>query len=408
MGCVRMQDDALVFLNEGQQAEARTHVLVIGVGNYKYGEGTQAGRSASVLSQLSSPPHSARALVDWFAGAFWHPEKPLGSVSMLVSEEDSVPYSPPGPHGGVENHAHWVINQSQFIPPRASLANVKSAVEAWAQRLRSDKDMAVFCFCGHGVSVGQKATLLLDDFGEVGHEFEAGILIDTLLGTMRNCRAIQQLFLFDCCRTRADEVYKNEDNLGTRVLSVPHDNHHHDIPAQQFIFFPTLDGEEAFGIRDDVSVFTHSFIDAVSGAAADCSVGPWRTTTARIMDVVDKLVQMRVPPELTRRAKPSTLNGTSFEFNEVETPQMAKSFVTISDRQYWGQCILACEDPTTSLTHCAINTVTVPNDSCWPVEVSEGRWRFTGTVPVPPPPGIHSEERIVRAPVAYVNLKVHE
>ena len=111
------------------------------------------------------------------------------------------------------------------------------------------------------------------------------------------------------------------------------------------MLFPTIDGEEAFGITNDISVFTKSIIDAMSFAAADVSTGIWRTTTGNFLNAVDQLVRYRLPEQSINRSKPNALDATSFDFNEIEAPTSARSFVTISNLGLWGQVELECLDP---------------------------------------------------------------
>ena len=105
----------------------------------------------------------------------------------------------------------------------------------WATRVGSNMDnLAVFYFCGHGVSMGQEAALLLADFGKPTAEYQGAIELSTLRGTMKNSPAIQQVFFLDCCRTRADDLYKNESTIGSRIANIPALSRGHQTPAQQF------------------------------------------------------------------------------------------------------------------------------------------------------------------------------
>jgi hypothetical protein len=392
-----MSTDAALVFQDGAVASASpgTHVLIIGVGKYAFGKGPAASPVGGDLRQLSSPPITARALADWFVKSFTNSKKPLASVSLLISEENATPYTPPRPAGAA----------SMNVPP-ATLANVKEATSHWAKRLHTHhQNLAVFCFCGHGASLGDKAALLLEDFGQPGVEFEAAIDVDTLRGTMKNSPAVQQVYLFDCCRTKADDLYRNEESIGTRVVSVPGFQRGHTDRPQQFVLFPTIDGEEAFGIKGEVSVFSRSIIDALTFAAADSSTGVWRTTTGTLLSAVDQLVRHRLPEQLTKRSKPNALDATSFDFNEIDEPTVTRSIVTISDLGLWGQVELECVDPAGAVASQRKHSKNSPGEMCCTFELPEGKWRFGGVLPVSPP-NITNHERTLRAPVAYVKLEV--
>lgn len=334
-------------------------------------------------------------MADWLLTSFHNPHKPLASLSLLVSDAVPTAYRPPRPDGA-----------AAIVPLPATLANVKQAARHWTDRVGTHQDnLAVFYFCGHGASLGQQAALLLEDFGEPGADFEAAVDLDILRGTMRNSRAIQQVYLLDCCRTSADDFYRNEPSLGSRVVSVASFQRGHSIPPQQFVLFPTIDGEEAFGIRDRVSAFTSSMIDAMSFAAADGATGVWRTTTGSLLSAVDLLVRHRVPEPLTKRSKPNALDATSFDFNVIDEPTVARSFVTISDLGLWGQVRISCHDLDGGGPPRVADSADTASATCCAFELPEGRWRFEGSLPASPPT-IRHHERMLRVPVAYVTLEV--
>ncbi|MEW6441600.1 MAG: caspase family protein [bacterium] len=391
-----ISDASRIFLDAARAPEAPgTHVLIIGVGRYAYGKGAGASPVAGDLRQLTSPPISARAMADWFLTSFKNAAKPLSSVSLMISDAQPSIYQPPRPAGA-----------PQVQLPAATLANVKEAARHWADRVGTHQDnLAVFYFCGHGASLGQQAALLLHDFGEPGAEFDGAIDLDVLRGTMRNSPAIQQVYLLDCCRTDADDFYRNEAGIGSRVVSVASFQRKHSIPPQQFVLFPTIDGEEAFGIKGTVSVFTSSMIDAMSFAAADGATGVWRTTTGSLLSTVDQLVRHRVPEPLAKRSKPNALDASSFDFNVIDEPLVAHSYVTISDLDFWGQVEIECVDPEGAEPTQRRHSSEAANEMCCTFELHEGRWCFRGMLP-DTPPSIQEHERTLRVPVAYVKLEV--
>lgn len=389
-------DPSLVFLDDAiGPGDAGTHVLIVGVGKYTFGKGPGASPVGGDLIQLSSPPISARAMADWFIDSFNNPAKPLASLSLLVSEENPVPYLPARPAAAIAVNA-----------PQANLANVKDAAGHWAHRVASNKDnLAVFYFCGHGASLGQKAALMLDDFGKPSTEFDGAIDLEVLRGTMRNSPAIQQVYLLDCCRTDADDLYSNEPSIGSRIVSVASLARGHNTPPQQFVLFPTIDGETAFGIKDDVSAFTSSMLDAMSFAAASDSTGVWQTTTGRLLSEIDQLVQYRVPAALANRSKPNALEASSFEFNVIDEPVTTHSYVTISDLNHWGDVKFECRHETGAHAPARKHSKNEPSATCCSFELPEGEWRFNGSLPNSPPT-IEEHKRKLRIPVAYVTLKV--
>ena len=388
-------DPAIVWSDPAHQASAATHVMIVGVGLYVFGKGQ---RNPSVvggdLRQLTSPPISARAIADWFITHFRNNGKPLGSVSLLVSDSQPTPYVPPKPKGVA----------GARIPPPATLANVRAAAKEWAARLSSHPDnLAVFYFCGHGVSSGQAAALLLEDFGEPGNDFASAVDFEAFSSVMKNSPAIQQVYFLDCCRTTADELYANQKQIGTNIVTLLQLQRGHTASTQRCVLFPTLDGEKAFGIAKEVSAFTRSLIDAMSFAAADPSRGAWTTSTGRLIDSVTEMLDIRVP-QLTNRSTPHAIGLTSFAFNEIDEPDCAQSYVTVSDLKYWGQVELECVHTEGAAPPQKQHSNQVPTEACCVFKLKEGRWRFAGAATASPPP-FADDVRHVRAPVAYVKLK---
>ncbi len=77
-----------------------THVIVIGIGAYPHllgGSGSET-EYPDGMGQLTSPPVSAREIAKWFIKYFNHPEKPLSSVSLLLSEREPSSFTNPITH----------------------------------------------------------------------------------------------------------------------------------------------------------------------------------------------------------------------------------------------------------------------------------------------------------------------
>uniref|UniRef100_UPI003AF71AAD hypothetical protein n=1 Tax=Thiolapillus sp. TaxID=2017437 RepID=UPI003AF71AAD len=86
-------DDSLAFCDQSliDSGKPATHAVVIGVGAYPHLNGGDPAALTDLhggLGQLSSPPVSARTITDWLLDSFNNPDKPLASVSLLVSEEE--------------------------------------------------------------------------------------------------------------------------------------------------------------------------------------------------------------------------------------------------------------------------------------------------------------------------------
>ena len=388
-----MQDEALVFEDQSLSAAPATHVFIVGVGRYDFGQDKNESLIAGDLAQLSSPPESARAIADWFLTEFDNSDRPLGSLSFCLSEEAAQGYMPPGSNNAI-------------ALPEANLASIKKAAGHWAGRLQSHVDnMSVFYFCGHGVSLGQKAALLLSDFGDLANGYDGAIEFDKLRGTLKNAAADQQLFLLDCCRTKADGLYRNESDIGSRILSIPPGSRGTGEAARQCVLFPTIEGEMAYGQKKRPSVFATSFLDAVRFAAPDDQTGPWIATTSLILNAVYRLIEYRLPAEMRKKTVPNALEATNFEFNQIDPPTSTKSFITLSDPSVWLTAELDClaingGGPTQSKRADQSDEM-----ACCVFDLAPGEWEFSATLDLQPPHAAPARRTLAR-PVTYVRLDV--
>ncbi|MCJ9669472.1 MULTISPECIES: caspase family protein [unclassified Neorhizobium] len=291
--------------------------------------------------------------------------------------------------------------------PEATLANIKAAMLLWHPIIQCHPDnMIVFYFCGHGISLGQKAALLLNDFGHPATPYDAAIELDELTGTLKNAIAVKQLFLIDCCRSKADNIYSNETRVGSRVLSMVSNGNHNGVRRRQCVIFPTIDGEQAFGVSGQVSVFTTCFLDAVRFAAFDDKTGRWVSTSLLILNAIDELVTYRLPTEKRNKAVPTSLDAMGFEFNEIEAPTRTRSIVTIDDRATWSEARLTAID--VGGTNKPGQTFDVPNNHtyrCCTMELEFGEWEFSGKLAVEPP-SLSVMRRYLTRPMIFVRLGV--
>jgi hypothetical protein len=117
----------------------KVHVLAIGVGAYRHLPGGVAPRSANPLNlgQLTGPPYSVAAFVDWVNTRMQHPLAALGTVDMLVSPAATD-------------------IQSGLVIETPSMANVRAAFRRWHDKCNERVDNERFsswfgCVGGQGM-----------------------------------------------------------------------------------------------------------------------------------------------------------------------------------------------------------------------------------------------------------------
>lgn len=271
---------SLVF--EKQIHGPATHVLVIGVGKYVHlpGGGEKEFEKHEGMGQLTSPPYSARAFTDWLLQEYKNPNKPLASVELLMSEKNGGNYAPPGGHA----------KQIQC----ANLANAETAIRDWYERgNKNAENLQIFFFCGHGVGRSNITTLLLDDFGEwTDNPLKQAIDFNAFRSGMDKCKARQQCYFVDACRTASPALIEEYNNYTGNQIIPP--SAHHSIHGVRYAptFFSTGLGESAYGKPRAPSTFTEALIKATQGAGSDEFEEIWCVDTVSLYRGMDEYLKI--------------------------------------------------------------------------------------------------------------------
>lgn len=263
-----------------------THVLVIGVGKYPHLlRGEAPCQNPDGMGQLSSPPISAREIAKWFITEYGDQGRPLGSLALLTSEREERPFVNPA-------------SGASFALDEANAANAEEAIRQW--KARSDTHAAnrlFFYFCGHGVSQGNDLALLMADFGaDEENPLQGAIDFRRLMGGLKRCRATEQVFFLDACRSNSDVLIGNSDGYAGRVPLLP-GRRAGDLPRQLAVpYYATLAGERAYARPNTVSLFTEALLKSLRGAAGDNSADEqvWCVPTSRLQEAVDHFMKQPV------------------------------------------------------------------------------------------------------------------
>jgi Caspase domain len=255
-----------------------THALVIGVGAYAHLSGG-VGRLSNQhdgMGQLTSPPLSARAFASWLMTEFKHPDKPLGTVALLLSEAVPAPFVAPNEP------------EKRFDVPAANSANVRSAAEHLFRRGNEHaSNLLIFYFCGHGIATGTDTALLLSDYGANDlNALDGAIDFRRLRLGMGRCKASEQCYFVDACRASTDTLIEALGHAGQVVIGgglrepgLP--------PRRAPVLYATMNGFKAFAIPGRPTIFTDALLQALRDLAADDEHGDWRVSTSRIQAAVE-------------------------------------------------------------------------------------------------------------------------
>lgn len=267
-----------------------THALLIGVGDYPWledGSRPEAERfnHSMKMGQLSSPPHSVKALADWLTdtnSGFNNPERPLRSLDLLCSA--AMPFT-------------WTTTDgiaSQIDRAESSLAS--RAIGEWKRRAdRNPENLALLYFCGHGLAFSaSQNSLLLSDFGSNGLDpMVDAIAIDSLrLGLQRHCAARYQCLLIDACRTIPTTQFTDafgDENAGAAVIAGGVKRAIGDKLAP--VYFATGLASMAYGQTDQPSIFMQGLLKSFRGVASREAEDHYAVLFEALAEGVNKCVE---------------------------------------------------------------------------------------------------------------------
>ena len=292
----------LVFPSDPVSADAGVHAIVVGIGHYRHlpGGDDEEYPKHEGMSQLSSPPISARHIADWLLDTYRNDaDRPLRSLELLISER-----------GGQAAYSNASADLADVPIDEATLANVARAIKDWKRRGESSADnLLIFYFCGHGISAGLQHTLLCTDFG-ADHDAPLTTAInftDFHLG-MDKCAAREQCYFVDACRVASTELiesvsFKGQPVVyGTAKLTKP--------SRAAPVYHAAMPGVEGWGLNNRPSAFAQALPRAFKGAAWKRRGGRWVVDANQLNSALDVLVAhiMRVFKALDKRVEASSLS----------------------------------------------------------------------------------------------------
>jgi|GEM_PF-1399440 len=264
---------------------AATHAIVIGVGHYQHLPGGKSRKKFSNpggMGQLNSPPQSAKAIARWLIEEYNHPEKPLASVSLLVSEPKKSDFT----------FKNGNRKTTVAITP-ANYTEVETAIRDWQALGNQNADhLLLFFFCGHGMARAPYLSLLLEDFGAVDNAPLNGAFdFGRFRKNMAECQAREQCYFVDACRVSTEIMITNDGYAGNPIIQSQGTVNATGRLAHAPVFYSTLAGAEAYAETSKPSLFTQALLEALSGAGAGDEDGPWRVRTTVMHDVIGFLLK---------------------------------------------------------------------------------------------------------------------
>lgn len=244
-----------------------THVLIVGVGAYTHLSGGTAPATKTLgMEQLSSPPVSAKAMVDWFVGPLINPaspgfrnaQSPLLSVEALIAA--ATPASVQGPEGTVALDG-------------ATLDQVRIAYGRWRARLiKHPGSTGIFYFCGHGLSAAKQYALCQDLLVYEGAPFEKAFDINaTLTALGKEAVDCDIHFWFDACRAVSAELLLTVGGRPMGLTELPATDE--TVERSHSFLQATGEGKLAFSKKNKASRFTQALLTSLGGYAGESRPG---------------------------------------------------------------------------------------------------------------------------------------
>lgn len=247
------------------------HALVIGVGLYPFLGDIRDPRLPR-LSSLSSPPISARALVEWLEKDYRNPACPLGTIELLLD-----------PAATVTNAEGREVS----VAP-AAMANIRVAFDAWFRRCNQNpQNIAFFYFAGHGVMRIDRF-LLASDFGDPAHlaRWRDSINFTRMLSGMDSCRAQRQFYFIDACQDTPDEVLLHESPQGDSLVDATLDQR----VASKSAYYAAPAKYPAFAPPGQPTFFCQALLQCLGGAAAYRTRGHWIVDSASLANALVRIM----------------------------------------------------------------------------------------------------------------------
>lgn len=302
---------SFLIYEDNTVAGSGTHVLLIAASHYPYligGEGPFLSEDNDGMKQLTSPSFSARELVKWFLDTPYNNHtKPLASIALLLSERNVPAFTHPR-----------ATNENAV--DSATMANVSKAVSEWKDRGDSHEDnLMLFFFCGHGIAQGPEVALLCSDYGaDKNAPLNAAINFTAMHQGMDRCKAANQCYFIDACRTSSDTLIESYDFAGLPIIQARRNARRGLPPRQAPVFYSTLAGEAAYGRPNQPTVYTEALIDGLDGTGASDRDGQWCIYTTELNTAVGTAVS-RIGQQVQY---PTTGNLTSFVLHELNSPPL--------------------------------------------------------------------------------------
>lgn len=323
------------------------------------------------MEQLSSPTASARAFADWtLSSDFDNPEKPLGSVSLLLSEHEERTFTLPS--GETVN------------VPTADAEHVDDALSDWFERANSHPDnLAVFFFSGHGLTSGADMALILSDYGcKQINPLKGAIDLKGVQLAMDTCKASNVVWFIDACRKHS-KFLDGKGNIGVSPI-MPDADRRIELskPAESYVLYSALIDSAAYGREGQPSEFTNVLIKGLKQFGAVDNEGDWWVTTSGLAEILHNCVGMALwdkgLDQKIEVGRQSLFNLTKAKVDEDKIT----TYVTTKNRDFWEFVRLSCSTNIEEVHSINGRDLLVAQQPAWEIGLSPNQYHFQASWPL--------------------------
>jgi Caspase domain len=238
---------------------ARTHALIVGVGDYK-----EAGIEALTTSVLG-----AWSFTEWILTRFQQPNRPLGSVELIASPTpEQGEWSPPKDVAlqlGLKEN----LDQTLATEP-ATFKNIEDAFGKLLCRAGTlAENAAFFYFSGHGIWKSELLLLPEDARLPSGAQGTANLInIEQTQKYMFNKQPSVQCFFLDVCQETPLAVLENSAASPGEPLCRPA-NARAILKRDAWRYCGSCMGRKAYGPQDGPPYFTQELMTCLERRAVD-------------------------------------------------------------------------------------------------------------------------------------------
>jgi hypothetical protein len=272
--------------DRAEHEESRTHALVVGVGRY----------TDPNIKALTTSVRGAWAFADWMLTRFHHPNRPLGSVELILSPGDLGDWQP-SPEAAEKLGLTGGSTPTPLPVEEATFTNIKIAFERWLDRAGTHlNNAAFFYFSGHGLWK-QDPYLLPEDAQIASSTKSFDNLIDIhQTGTnMFNRRPSIQCFFVDACQEVTQEIL---ENLSMQSLgeSLCRPTNAAVLKERELCrYYGSKPAQRAFGPADAPPFFTQELLACLERRGADSVKvgGTWRVIPSSLQRALQAASEWR-------------------------------------------------------------------------------------------------------------------